>query len=798
MLTQHEIYPAPLLDLVSVAETAATQVPPLWPLEATVAVNPFLGQTGEDLATAAARLARVAGIPVTLPRQEYLARIASGEIAEADIAAALEAATWAGGPASVADLQAAAARPRPAPRALPTVAELVAEVTGTDWPGIVADRIGHWAGAHFDRGQALWASPHDRPAFEAWCDVARRDLTPEILGLPGFCAHVAGLPQSPRRALGRAAEVLGLAPQPAATAFHRLLSDLGGWAQMARQLAWSAGQTGGSDRTLTDLLTIRLVWDEALFLAHRAAIAPRWAEVVAAHATPVVPGPDEIVDALLQDALDRAAERRLAETFAAPAAARGTDRPEMQAAFCIDVRSEVYRRALESVDPGIETLGFAGFFGLAVTHCGAASDVAEARAPVLLTPALDTRADMPAAGDRAKRLKARAARAWGRFRGAAVSSFAFVEAAGPLYAGKLVRDALGLGGGAGDDGPPPRLQPMPPVADRVGMAATVLGAMSLTSGFARVVVIAGHGAGVVNNPHESALHCGACGGHSGEVNARLLAGLLNDSEVRAGLAGRGIEIPADTLFVAALHDTTADRVRLFAGDHPAPDHAFDLAKVSGWLDEAGRRARAERALALPGAAKSETLARRGRDWSEVRPEWGLAGCRAFLAAPRGASAGRDLGGQVFLHSYDWRQDAGFGVLELILTAPVVVASWISLQYYGSTVAPQAFGAGNKLLHNVVGGIGVLEGNGGPLRAGLARQSVHDGAGPMHDPLRLAVVVAAPAEAIAGVLDKHPQVRELFDNGWLSLHRMDDEGRIVERWRRGQGWAGAEARALAAE
>jgi uncharacterized protein YbcC (UPF0753/DUF2309 family) len=90
---------------------------------------------------------------------------------------------------------------------------------------------------------------------------------------------------------------------------------------------------------------------------------------------------------------------------------------------------------------------------------------------------------------------------------------------------------------------------------------------------------------------------------------------------------------------------------------------------------------------------------------------------------------------VFLHDYDWRADEGFGVLELILTAPVVVASWIGLQYYGSVVAPEAFGGGNKLLHNVVGGVGVLEGNGGVLRAGLPWQSVHDGERLMHEPHR---------------------------------------------------------------
>ncbi|MFO7772140.1 MAG: putative inorganic carbon transporter subunit DabA, partial [Roseovarius gahaiensis] len=164
-----------------------------------------------------------------------------------------------------------------------------------------------------------------------------------------------------------------------------------------------------------------------------------------------------------------------------------------------------------------------------------------------------------------------------------------------------------------------------------------------------------------------------------------------------------------------------------------------------------------------------------------RPEWGLAGCRAFIAAPRHRTNGTALSGQSFLHNYDWRADDGFGVLELIMTAPVVVASWISLQYYGSAVVPDLFGGGNKLLHNVAGGIGVLEGNGGALRPGLPWQSVHDGDGFQHDPLRLSVIIEAPREAMSDILSRHAGVKALFDNGWLHLIAMDDTGRLAWRY-----------------
>jgi uncharacterized protein YbcC (UPF0753/DUF2309 family) len=206
-------------------------------------------------------------------------------------------------------------------------------------------------------------------------------------------------------------------------------------------------------------------------------------------------------------------------------------------------------------------------------------------------------------------------------------------------------------------------------------------------------------------------------------------------------------------------------------------------------------ARAERALRLPGATPA-TVAGRARNWAEIRPEWGLAGCAAFIAAPRGATAGADLGGRAFLHDYDWRADEGFATLELVLTAPVVVASWISLQYYGSTVAPEAFGGGNKLIHNVTGGIGVVEGNGGMLRAGLPWQAVHDGERLAHEPHRLSVLVEAPTAAIADILARHPGVRALFDNGWLHLLVLE-QGRIAHRYRPGLAWEAAEEFARAA-
>jgi uncharacterized protein YbcC (UPF0753/DUF2309 family) len=772
---------------VAAARAACAAIPPAWPLAATVAVNPFLGQSEVGLAEAGARLARVAGAPVFMPRRWYRDRLAEGAMSAADLAAALAASPHEGKPTSLDALMAELAVDAPAPAALPTIADHAADISGIDWPAMIADRFGAWAAGYFDEGQALWAAPRGKGAYAAWRAVATHDLTPEIAGLAGFAAFVADAPEEPGQAIARASATLGLAPEAMETAFHRLLITLGGWAQMARYRLWQAEMAGAEDAALTDFLAIRLLWDEALYRHYGDTIASRWAATAEAHRQPAQPSRAAVVDEILQDALERGAQRRIAEKLAQPAPAADAA-PVLQAAFCIDVRSEVFRRALESVDPRIQTLGFAGFFGLGASHRRFASDIAEHRLPVLLNPAITTRAGgaHDATADMAARVRSRASRAWGRFKLAAVSSFAFVEASGPMYIVKLIGDALGLVPASKAD-PAPQLDPALDLATRIGMARSVLGAMSLTSGFAPLVILAGHGANTVNNPHASALHCGACGGYSGEVNARLLAALLNDRDVRAGLLAEGLAIPDTTQFVAALHDTTTDEVTLYNWDTTPAAQPDRLAQARQWLAAAGLLARAERALKLPRAVNEQSVVRRSRDWSETRPEWALAGCEAFIAAPRSRTAGRDFAGRAFLHDYYWRTDEGFGVLELILTAPVVVASWISLQYYGSTVAPQLFGAGNKLLHNVVGGFGVVEGNGGTLRVGLPWQSVHDGDALMHEPLRLSVCIEAPREEMSAILDRHPGVRSLFRNGWLHLFALDDAGRMAWRYTPTGAW-----------
>lgn len=823
-------------------ERACGRIAPLWPLRQFVAVNPFLGFTGESFASACASLRRIAGAEMLMPRAFYRRTLADGTVTDLDLAVALARAGEGGRTAAldVAGLR-RAARTDPMPLRRPeevvaTVADVLDALADgnrqTSRTAFMVDEISRWCAAWFDEGQAAWGPPgRTLKAYAAWRAAARHDCNPEVMGVTGFRATIAELPEEPLDAIATVVGRLGIPEQALEDYLFRALFDIGGWAAFVRHRVWTEALHGREDDTLVQLLAIRLAWGYALFRERRdEAFRSAWTATIAAAARPPTGSQEDgdlAVDLLLHDAFEIAFQRRLATRLTAAAGSGAqagpplkseSARPPVQAAFCIDVRSEVYRRALERVCPEAETLGFAGFFGFPIEYVPIGRTSGDAQCPVLLTPSAVVCEGVAGAGAEEearilglRRSRRRVAKAWKAFKLSAVSSFAFVETSGLAFAAKIAGDAFGLSRTVGDprvDGVDaeiaPRLGPRiePRLVDgretgfapdrRLDMAEAVLRGMSLTKGFAPLVLLIGHGGNTVNNPHAAGLDCGACGGHSGEANARVAAAVLNDPSVRAGLGKRGIAIPEDSRFIAALHDTTTDAVRLFELEAAPPGVAGDFARLRAWLAEASILARAERAPRLGvDVAKDPDRAviARSRDWAQVRPEWGLAGAAAFIAAPRARTRDTDLGGRAFLHSYDWTQDEGFTVLELIMTAPMIVASWISLQYYGSTVNNRLFGAGDKTLHNVTGLLGVLEGNAGDLRVGLPWQSVHDGVRLVHEPLRLNVIIEAPEPAIARVIARNPGVRDLVENGWIHLFAIGPGGRTLRRYAGAGSWEG---------
>jgi uncharacterized protein YbcC (UPF0753/DUF2309 family) len=322
------------------------------------------------------------------------------------------------------------------------------------------------------------------------------------------------------------------------------------------------------------------------------------------------------------------------------------------------------------------------------------------------------------------------------------------------------------------------------LAERIAYARALFALTGMRRATAPIVVLAGHAGHATNNPYAAALDCGACGGHGGGDNARVMAAILNDPEVRTELAKDGEPLPEDTVFVAAEHCTTTDTVTLFGTGALPLSHWERLNEVEAALARAGAANAARRAAAL--GRTPDDLAVGAAHWGEVRAEWGLAGNAAFIVGPRTLTRDIDLEGRAFLHSYDWRTDPEGEALETILTAPMVVAQWINCQYLFSTMDPERYGAGDKPLHNPVGRLGVLRGNEGDLCVGLPLQSLFDDEGrPAHIPQRLLTVVQAPMNRVEAVVERQAVLRRLFGNGWVQLVVIDPATGRAHRWKTDQ-------------
>jgi uncharacterized protein YbcC (UPF0753/DUF2309 family) len=332
------------------------------------------------------------------------------------------------------------------------------------------------------------------------------------------------------------------------------------------------------------------------------------------------------------------------------------------------------------------------------------------------------------------------------------------------------------------------------VDEQVNYVTQALSSIGLTEQFSRFVLLVGHGSSSENNPYESALDCGACGGNHGLVSAKVLAQMANNRPVRRILRARGIDIPDDTWFLPALHNTTTDEIQLHNLQLIPPSHLVYVDRLRNGLTAASRLCAAERVPTLaigekknlePAAAYK--LARRNAmDWSQVRPEWGLSRNVYFVIGRRHLTAKTMLHGRAFLHSYDYRVDPKRRLLENILTGPLVVGQWINMEHYFSAVDNDRFGSGSKVNHNVAGRFGVMTGNLSDLRTGLPSQTVLKDGKPYHEPLRLITVIEAPFEHARKAIDGVVAVKNLVQNAWIRLLIVDPESGEVSIHENG-GW-----------
>ncbi|MGY4708932.1 DUF2309 domain-containing protein [Mycolicibacterium sp. CBM1] len=830
-MTHTDTYRARLRTDISIA---ARVLPTHYPLETFIAVNPLAGLEGMPFEQAIRRAGDLYGRPGTLPLNTFRELHRSGRISDADLDAALirrypqlgEAPTLALGDRVVAPLELMRAdllhgigEPAPLRRYRTRAEQLDARLAA-----IVDDQSAKWCSAFF--GHGAWPMPgRENGFYAAWRELAAADPTLKR----AVRARLREVPPRPDDAVLSALSALGVEDGARIAYLQAHLTRLPGW---AAHIQWCGKREAGID--LLEYLGMRLAYETALVagLSSGAAVEPiptplPSARERAAHLERVwgVAGVTDqqraaaarVLSALPVTARDmlwqNAFEGRYRDGLLGDldrSAPVGAPKPaHTQIVTCIDTRSEGLRRRLESLG-GYETLGFAGFFAVAIRFSdllgGASSDLC----PVLIAPSHDIReTSAPQAVEQAARRVsgvlqlAGAESAFHAAKESLAAPFVLAEVSGwasaPLAAAKTLAPALsgtirnGLHRMAVPDAPTVLNVDAIALADRALFAQVALTTMGLLGGFGRLVVFCGHGSSTENNPYQAALDCGACGGQAGGPNARTAALILNQPQVREELRAVGIDIPDHTYFLAAQHDTATDTVSILDQHLIPADHREDVERLRADFGRAGAALAAERCATLPGARRSLTphraarhVATRSVDWAQVYPEWGLAGNAAFVVAPRDVTAGLDLQRRTFLHSYQADVDEDGTALETILTAPLVVAQWINCQYYFSAVAPDVFGAGTKTVHNVVGTAGVIAGHSGDLRLGLPWQSLADGDQLRHEPLRLLAVIQAPLSRIDMIVERNPILQDLFGNDWVAVAAREDGTAPWHRWSR-FGW-----------
>jgi uncharacterized protein YbcC (UPF0753/DUF2309 family) len=500
----------------------------------------------------------------------------------------------------------------------------------------------------------------------------------------------------------------------------------------------------------------------------------------------------------------------------APLTRAASPMPAFQVVCCLDEREESFRRHLEEVAPDCETFGVAGFFGVAMYYRGVAEAHYVPLCPIVIKPHHYVQEEVVYTYEQSHRRRSEARRALGKashqlhrgsrsFVTGALTALLGALASVPLVTRVLFpRLTAKLRRMMASFIQPPqvtrllieRTAPSPgpengelgySLDEMAAIAQRVMQDIGLTSRFARLVVITGHGSASLNNPHKSAYDCGACGGGCGGPNARAISIILNDVRVRERLAERGLEIPSQTVFVGALHNTCDDSVSYYDLDMLPSTHRDDFNAASMALDEARRRNAHERSrrfesadLSLSFDAALRHVEGRSEDLSQVRPECGHATNAVCFVGRRWRTKGLFMDRRCFLTSYDPLQDNSEGeILARILQAAIPVCAGISLEYYFCFVDPTGYGCGTKLPHNITSLLGVMDGAASDLRPGLPWQMIE-----IHEPMRILFLIETTPAAMQKVIERNPLIRELVDNQWVQLATLSPQSSSIHVWENG--------------
>jgi uncharacterized protein YbcC (UPF0753/DUF2309 family) len=326
------------------------------------------------------------------------------------------------------------------------------------------------------------------------------------------------------------------------------------------------------------------------------------------------------------------------------------------------------------------------------------------------------------------------------------------------------------------------------VEEMAGIAQRLLQDMGLTSGFARLVLVIGHGSNSLNNPHKSAYDCGACGGGAGGPNARALASIMNDPRVRALLAARRLPIPAETVFIGGFHNTCNDEVTLLDLDHVPKSHQGELNEVRQIIEQVCDRNAHERCrrfesapLTMSFSAARRHVEVRSEDLAQVRPECGHATNALCIVGRRQRTRGLFMDRRAFLVSYDPTQDDNEQtILARVLAAVVPVCAGINLEYYFSYTDNTGWGCGTKLPHNITSLLGIMDGAASDLRPGLPWQMVE-----IHEPVRLLFVVETTPDALLQIMQRNASIARLCRNAWVQLATLSPDSSEIQVFHKGQ-------------
>lgn len=797
-------------NIIAAISQACDRIAPSWPLDQAIAVNPWWQMRHESMPEVAARLEALGKVNCLMPKS-YYRKLWQQQIKPEHLQAAANAM---GVDATEQELTQYLEQDNQTPPHWHNFSDLLdaqpAQAKKMPWRDEIIQQISQFCGLCFEHPGRVEssASVNGSVLYKAWLEVIRQDRGIAVLmGEKNLNQQFKNLPDSPEQVFAQMYELIG---QPAnfSEYAYALLLDIHGWASWMAYTAWQDAFEQKDNNLVEQLLAMRMAWEWVLW-QHTEQAHPATFKLMQQQFTGQFERYDSIETRFLLDQEYLWVWLRAHEmSYQAPLNTQllaqksdTTETPELQAVFCIDVRSEPMRRALEAQSDKVQTRGFAGFFGLPISYAPAGSDYSRPQLPGLLSATI--KAEQESVTFSATQACQHAHRANGDQKAleAGPSSFGMVEMLGLFKSFKLLKDSFKPSqpshsiNSIDSEGEWQLSQNGQPVAtaELVKLAKGVLTAMGMSRDFAPRILLIGHGSCTANNPQAAALDCGACGGQTGEVNVKVLCQILNDKAVRDSLSLEGIDIPNQTRFIPGLHNTTTDEIVCYgdSGDEP----------WTQWLEDATTKAQQQRAASLDMEASSPTLAeqyqQRASDWSQIRPEWGLANNAAFIVAPRSMTKGLNLEGRTFLHDYQWQDDESFGVLELIMTAPMIVTNWINLQYYASVTDNFKYGSGNKMLHNVVADhIGVFEGNAGDLRIGLAMQSLHDGEQWRHQPLRLSVYIDAPTSVMSDIINKHQHVADILNNGWMYLFQIDSEAGVIKQYSKGDWQTVSEKGSLA--